>query len=954
MAREVATAYTGANVSLTIGSTLLTNAFGISYEVTQNKRPIYGYNSMHYNAVARGQVLVLGQLYINFQHPSYLSKVLNQYYLEYARNRDRFDSTIRTKDVDVLSVGRSIESTISSYNSNADLSSDLLNAIYNDPALRANAGAMFTNNRTRSEVKSGHGLATITSKINDQQTPSGLTLNEVGRQTSSAIYARPDQFSGLGSLGGTQLDIIITYGDPNGMTNEFGVTSFMGSSSIVLRDVHFLGEAQQIMADDQPIMETYKFMARKKEVLIGTNVKTPVNVNEGEAVKAAKAAEEAAKMAIADFTKNFKAKPTVPTAPVPAPVAAVEPEKPTIAPIPEQFGIEMTQDEINALNITPAPVNSVYPVANPFQGLEGETIYQNSVGVINPNMFIDPTPRSRVPAVPGSPFSEIDNGPAGTGTAPNPPPTEGTPANPAASATEEEDGFSGFGRTAEQRRAAAEAAASPTPAPTDAVPLTPEQQEERALEGLGRTAEQRRADAAAAAAAAPTPAPTNAAAPEEEVMGDRQRAKEAEALARGAAAAAAAAPTTPPTNAAAPDPANPFQPVPEEAPQVVPNTNPASNATPTPAPAETTNTNPSSPFSELLGETSQPAQSSPASPTAPSPTPPASTPAVDSSPFSEVPSTTANAPSAAPATPPVESVNTNSSSPFTELPVVPGNTTTPIPVPVPTAGPTPSSPVSSPAAPTATAGPFSEVNSASPSEEEAPSATVQGNVNSNSVTTPAVPANTTTPVITSPTPNTVNNNPSSPFEEVPITTNNAPASAPRPAPTTTTNSTPPSANNPPSPSTGSPFSPVTTSTSAPSQPPVEAVQPEPLSRLEQFLADQAARSSQNTNTNTTSNPIPATPPRIEPAAPATPPAPSPTQPAPVSASPFEDLSTAAPTPPPTNSNGQPAPATGGILPNTGTSNAPPATPQPAPPAPTEPSSPPTPTVDKPVNPFEEL
>ena len=129
MAREVATAYTGANVSLTIGSTLITNAFGISYEVTQNKRPIYGYNSMHYNAIAKGQVLVLGQLYINFQHPSYLSKVLNQYYLEYSTSRDRISTTIRTKDMDSLSIGKSRTSTISNYNSNADLSSELLNAI---------------------------------------------------------------------------------------------------------------------------------------------------------------------------------------------------------------------------------------------------------------------------------------------------------------------------------------------------------------------------------------------------------------------------------------------------------------------------------------------------------------------------------------------------------------------------------------------------------------------------------------------------------------------------------------------------------------------------------------------------------------------------------------------------------------------------------------------------------
>lgn len=64
--------FCGANVFVTIGDMPILEVAGLSVSISENKRPIYGYASRHFNAVARGNVLVQGQLLINYVHQDYL------------------------------------------------------------------------------------------------------------------------------------------------------------------------------------------------------------------------------------------------------------------------------------------------------------------------------------------------------------------------------------------------------------------------------------------------------------------------------------------------------------------------------------------------------------------------------------------------------------------------------------------------------------------------------------------------------------------------------------------------------------------------------------------------------------------------------------------------------------------------------------------------------------------
>jgi hypothetical protein len=277
MAREVATAYTGANVSITIGSDLITNAFGISWELSQNKRPIYGYNSMHYDAMATGQVIVLGQLYLNYQHPNYLSRVLYDYFQRAAPNNyssSAFGATynpllisyndVSTKSGLIASRGAAAKQSLSF--------DQVLDNIHSDPSMAANftsafTGGTFVSNRTISSA-GGKAIDQIDTFVNEASSLElARNLSRAGRRDVGSVYARPDHFTNNEALY-DQINIVVSYGDL-GLNNESaGIMSYMPSSSIILKGVHFIGESHQVMSDDQPIMETYKFIARSKESLI--------------------------------------------------------------------------------------------------------------------------------------------------------------------------------------------------------------------------------------------------------------------------------------------------------------------------------------------------------------------------------------------------------------------------------------------------------------------------------------------------------------------------------------------------------------------------------------------------------------------------------------------------------------------------------------------------------------
>lgn len=293
--RQVATAYTGANISITIGGKFIANAFGISWELSQNKRPIYGYNSMYYDSVASGQVIVMGQIYINYQHPNYLSSLLKSYFSE-AVPTELVAGGFGESNSRVYKQG-SFNSYLNrggSARQNRNFNEEL-DDIFNNPALMANLGSIFTSGQSISGFKNYKEVVdksqkdskgkVVTEKSNigvfELSDNSGNSLAFAGnlssadRRKDNIQHLRPDQFTNNGSANVDSIDIVVTHGDPGVNDKTSGILSYTPASSIILRGIHFIGEAQQVMADDQPIMETYKFIARSKESVISMPVILP-------------------------------------------------------------------------------------------------------------------------------------------------------------------------------------------------------------------------------------------------------------------------------------------------------------------------------------------------------------------------------------------------------------------------------------------------------------------------------------------------------------------------------------------------------------------------------------------------------------------------------------------------------------------------------------------------------
>lgn len=349
MASEYSANYfSGANVSIFIGPHLLTEAFGISWQEMESLQPEYGYNSRYYNFVSEGQVSVIGNLYLNFVHVSYLSTLLQMYHefiaiVENAAKtgeiegvigvlesreetanlinlvRNFYDPNLRNisgansapnnsgatylspgayASSDALKTQMSVvardgqrviapvdfngqrpeESAANltdanAYRTNTSLSRSLdvgLNAIFDSPEIRTNLISFFTGG----VVTSSSLYENNDGSISERSSIGGLrfdslsemvdnSVNRYAARSPGMVYANPRQF-GSASQGARGIDIAIHYGPPGGLSEENKVYNYSTNSSFMLKGVRFTGESGILRNDDQPVLESYPFLARRK------------------------------------------------------------------------------------------------------------------------------------------------------------------------------------------------------------------------------------------------------------------------------------------------------------------------------------------------------------------------------------------------------------------------------------------------------------------------------------------------------------------------------------------------------------------------------------------------------------------------------------------------------------------------------------------------------------------
>jgi hypothetical protein len=204
--------FCSANVLVYIGDRPLLEAAGLSYDVQESKRPIYGYSSRMFDAVARGNVLVSGEILINYVHQDYLYDEINAALgVSTAAQQPNFRPEVSTE----LTSG-----------------ADLL-----DQAMQNNSSSLATK----------QALASRYWNVGQDE-----TLAENTPQTFANTYNPIDSVGGV--------NIKVAFGEQNSSMPN-------GRSAYLLENVHFTGRGQRIFVDHESIVESYTFFARNVRTL---------------------------------------------------------------------------------------------------------------------------------------------------------------------------------------------------------------------------------------------------------------------------------------------------------------------------------------------------------------------------------------------------------------------------------------------------------------------------------------------------------------------------------------------------------------------------------------------------------------------------------------------------------------------------------------------------------------
>jgi hypothetical protein len=201
--------FCGANVIIEIERFPILQAAGLSVSISESKRPIYGYSSRFFDAVARGQVIVEGSLLVNYVHQDYLFRAM-----EAGKNGGRTLPPISSSDSSIGDIaGNEIE----------------------------------TDKLTEFIMKNYSQAYQLTGALKDKYWSVPDSSVSASPFDASARNPHDDYRAG---------GILVTFGERSDETGYLGDTGFY------LSDVYFTGRGTRIQIDETVILEEYNFFAR--------------------------------------------------------------------------------------------------------------------------------------------------------------------------------------------------------------------------------------------------------------------------------------------------------------------------------------------------------------------------------------------------------------------------------------------------------------------------------------------------------------------------------------------------------------------------------------------------------------------------------------------------------------------------------------------------------------------
>ena len=223
--------YSGSQISIWFGDIWVNDINSITWQYNQEKRPLYGYASQHFDAVAKGQVLIQGSFVVNFRQKDYISFVI--------KNLPALYNDVVAKAQTEKDRWEAIRPIVSTH---------LRNGTFG-PSTNAEIAALAQSENFWEDVdlyeRAIWGELYETDKL-DTETPD-VIQNRI----------KPNGF-----------DITVSYGN-NLAYESKNLYEVLSSTTKTLNGVHLTGTSQVIQANGEPIQEVYSFFAKDMDKVIG-------------------------------------------------------------------------------------------------------------------------------------------------------------------------------------------------------------------------------------------------------------------------------------------------------------------------------------------------------------------------------------------------------------------------------------------------------------------------------------------------------------------------------------------------------------------------------------------------------------------------------------------------------------------------------------------------------------
>ena len=220
--------YSGSQIAVWFGNIYIDDIASIQWQRQQSKKPIYGYASQQFDAVAKGTVILQGSFIINFRQSGYLSMVMKEIRGLY-------------NNINNVETWENVKEVIDMHLRNGTFgpqTAEEIEALGNDPNF-IEAAAAYEN----------------------------IVWNDKPPEEIPSTTA-PDVYQSDGLPEG--FDILINYGSTTG-NEPSRYTDYLQRASKMLMGVHLVGESQVIQVGGQAVMEQYDFIARGTDAITGTS-----------------------------------------------------------------------------------------------------------------------------------------------------------------------------------------------------------------------------------------------------------------------------------------------------------------------------------------------------------------------------------------------------------------------------------------------------------------------------------------------------------------------------------------------------------------------------------------------------------------------------------------------------------------------------------------------------------